>query len=85
MLSIAPGMNSLVRNPEQAPEEIVRAYFETLFIGIGAMFISKSWWPLLTPVVYIGFPYDWEHSNIKVTIGSSSFATRSFEYGTELK
>lgn len=36
-----------------------RALFESAVLASVAAYLSKNWWPLIFPAVYLGFDYAW--------------------------
>jgi hypothetical protein len=40
-------------------EQQIRGIVETVLIGGAAAFLSRSWWPLAAPLMYLAFDHAW--------------------------
>lgn len=43
-------------------EQQQRALIETAVLASVAAYLSRNWWPIVFPVVYLGFDYAWSNS-----------------------
>jgi hypothetical protein len=55
-LAIAPGVAGEGTATATFPK---RAMYETAAVGIIGTLVSKSWWPIAAPVLYLGYDFLW--------------------------